>query len=91
MLFVDGWFGPEPEDWVARLDETLAILAVSSDDRWLTPERARSFAKDWGTRLVDVGPVGHLTGAHGPWPAGEPLLAELLGPADTTFQDPDRS
>jgi predicted alpha/beta hydrolase family esterase len=56
-----------------------AILAASMNDRWMTPERARSFAQDWGARLVDIGPVGHLTGAYGPWPAGEPLLAELRG------------
>ena len=170
LLFVDGWFGPEPvdwqsvwlakhpgsarvvqddwdkpvrEDWVARLDESLAaaasppvlvahslgvltvvhwaasraarpvrgalfvaaadvetnpeaeirdfapiprlrlpfpsIVAASANDRWMTPERAASFAESWGARLVEIGEVGHLTGAYGPWPEGEPLLAELLG------------
>lgn len=55
-----------------------AILAASSNDPWMTPDRAASFARSWGARLVDIGPVGHLSGAHGPWPEGEALLAELL-------------
>ncbi|WP_020635932.1 alpha/beta hydrolase [Amycolatopsis alba] len=44
----------------------------------MTPARARSFSESWGARLTDAGPVGHLTGAHGPWPEGEKLLAPLL-------------
>ncbi|GAA0262761.1 alpha/beta hydrolase [Saccharothrix mutabilis subsp. mutabilis] len=56
------------------------ILAASRTDRWMTPERAREFADAWGAKLVDVGPVGHLTVAEGAgdWPAGRALLDELL-------------
>ncbi|WP_309112456.1 alpha/beta hydrolase [Saccharothrix sp.] len=42
------------------------IVAASRTDRWMTPERAQEFADAWGAKLVDVGPVGHLTVAEGP-------------------------
>jgi predicted alpha/beta hydrolase family esterase len=56
-----------------------AILAASANDPFLSPERARSLALDWGARLVDLGPCGHLNLAsgHGPWIRGEALLSEL--------------
>ncbi|CCH34925.1 hypothetical protein BN6_77040 [Saccharothrix espanaensis DSM 44229] len=57
-----------------------AVLAASSTDRWMTPERAKHFADAWGARLVDLGEVGHLTVAEGPgtWPQGRDLLDSLL-------------
>lgn len=56
-----------------------AILAASSDDPFLAPARAHTLASDWGARLVDLGPCGHLNLAsgHGPWPRGESLLADI--------------
>jgi serine hydrolase len=56
------------------------IVAASRNDAWMTPERALSFARAWGARLVDAGEVGHLTvdGGYGPWPEGERLLGDLL-------------
>ncbi|MFJ4100414.1 RBBP9/YdeN family alpha/beta hydrolase [Amycolatopsis japonica] len=55
-----------------------AVVAASSNDRWMTPARARYFAEVWGAGFADIGLVGHLTGAHGPWPEGEKLVAPLL-------------
>lgn len=79
---------PEPEirgfDPIPRVTLPFpVILAASGNDRWMTPDRASSFARSWGARLVDIGAVGHLTGAHGPWPGGEVLLAELLAHTTT--------
>ncbi|XVV08068.1 RBBP9/YdeN family alpha/beta hydrolase [Actinosynnema sp. CA-248983] len=56
------------------------IVAASRTYRWMTPERAQEFADAWGAKLVDVGPVGHLTVAEGPGsrPAGRALLDQLL-------------
>lgn len=56
-----------------------SILAASSDDPFLPLDRAHGLAADWGARLVDLGPCGHLNthSGHGPWPRGEALLAEL--------------
>lgn len=55
------------------------ILAASADDPFLALARAHALAADWGARLVDLGPCGHLNLAsgHGPWPRGESLLADL--------------
>jgi hypothetical protein len=57
-----------------------AIVAGSSNDEYVTPERARFFAAKWGARYVDMGPRGHLNSASnlGLWPEGQALLEELL-------------
>lgn len=56
-----------------------AIVAASEDDPFLTLDRARELATDWGARFVNLGPCGHLNLAsgHGSWPRGEALLADL--------------
>jgi uncharacterized protein len=60
------------------------ILVASADDPYLSLERARLFAESWGSRLVEVGPVGHLNSASGlgEWPEGRALLEELLALPD---------
>ena len=57
-----------------------SIVVASSDDPYVTPERAALFARAWGSELVHAGPRGHLNGASGlgRWPEGEHLL-EALG------------
>lgn len=64
-----------------------SILVASADDPYLSMERARLFAESWGSRLVEVGALGHLNSASGlgAWPEGRTLLNELLAlpePAD---------
>jgi uncharacterized protein len=56
-----------------------SIVVASSNDEYATPERSRTFAESWGSRLVEIGPAGHINGAsgHGPWPEGEALLDEF--------------
>jgi predicted alpha/beta hydrolase family esterase len=56
------------------------IVVGSSNDEYVTPERARLFAERWGARYVDAGPRGHLNSASrlGMWPEGQALLEELL-------------
>jgi hypothetical protein len=43
-------------------------------------EHAAAMAKDWGSRLVDLGEVGHLNPAagFGEWPMAETLIHELV-------------
>jgi predicted alpha/beta hydrolase family esterase len=55
------------------------ILVMSTDDEYVTPERAKFFASAWGSRLVDVGPKGHINSASGlrMWPEGFALVEEL--------------
>jgi predicted alpha/beta hydrolase family esterase len=56
-----------------------SLVVASSDDPYVSLERARGFAGAWGSKLVEIGPAGHVNGAsgHGPWPEGEALLEEF--------------
>ena len=57
-----------------------SLAVISPDDPFCTPERARAMAADWGSRLLETGPLGHLNSDSGlgDWPAGRQLLADLL-------------
>ncbi|MES2152245.1 MAG: alpha/beta hydrolase [Pseudomonadota bacterium] len=57
-----------------------SIVVASSDDPYVSLERARAFAAAWGSRLVEIGAAGHINGdsGYGAWPEGERLLLELL-------------
>ncbi|HEV2846057.1 MAG TPA: alpha/beta hydrolase [Thermoanaerobaculia bacterium] len=57
-----------------------SLVVASSNDPYLSLERAGEFARAWGSRFVDVGEAGHLNTAsgHGPWPEGRRLLEEWL-------------
>ena len=50
----------------------------------LRPERVVELARAWGSRVVDLGDVGHLNPAsgYGPWLRGENLIHELGTTAD---------
>ena len=56
-----------------------SIVAASRNDPLASPDRIADLAADWGSRLVDLGEVGHLNPAcgYGPWPRAEELIAEL--------------
>ncbi len=62
-----------------------SILVASDDDPHLELERARLFARHWGSRFVDIGRAGHINveSGFGPWPEGEALLAELRAGASS--------
>jgi serine hydrolase len=49
---------------------------ASTNDEYVTIDRARAFADAWGSRLVLIGDAGHINGAsgYGPWPEGEEML-----------------
>ena len=58
-----------------------SIVAASTNDELADFENVRSLARDWGSRFIDVGPVGHLNPASGfgDWPGAEALLHVLSG------------
>lgn len=74
QLRLNGWL-PVPR---ARLPFP-SIVAVSTNDPLARYDRVAGFAQDWGSRLVDLGAVGHLNPAagYGPWPRAEELIREL--------------
>jgi uncharacterized protein len=57
-----------------------SMVVASSDDYYVSLERARFFAAHWGSAFTDVGPKGHLNTASnlGDWPEGYELLKELM-------------
>src|SRR5215813_12591192 len=69
-------FAPVPRD----LLPFPSILVASSNDPFLSPDRARVLARAWGSRLVDIGPAGHINGDSGlgDWPEGKRLLRHLI-------------
>ncbi|MFJ5775635.1 RBBP9/YdeN family alpha/beta hydrolase [Streptomyces sp. NPDC093094] len=64
-----------------------SIVAASADDPLGAPDRVAGLARDWGSRLVELGAVGHLNPAsgHGEWPMAEELLG-LLEPGRPTAE-----
>lgn len=56
-----------------------SIVAASRNDPLAAFERVQELAQDWGSELVDLGPVGHLNPASGfgHWSAAQALVARL--------------
>jgi hypothetical protein len=56
-----------------------SIVGASRNDPLADYGRAAELARDWGSRLVDLGEVGHLNPASGfgEWPRAELFIAEL--------------
>ncbi|HEU5470205.1 MAG TPA: alpha/beta fold hydrolase [Actinophytocola sp.] len=56
-----------------------SIVAASTNDPLATLDRVTGLARDWGSRLVPIGPAGHLNPAsgYGPWPAAAELIETL--------------
>jgi uncharacterized protein len=56
-----------------------SIVVASTNDIYVTAERAREYAAAWGSEFVDVGAAGHVNAASGlaDWPFGRGLLARL--------------
>ncbi|SAK84335.1 alpha/beta hydrolase [Caballeronia catudaia] len=57
-----------------------SIVGASRNDPLASFERVRQMAQDWGSRLVDLGEVGHLNPAagYGEWPMAEALIHDLV-------------
>jgi predicted alpha/beta hydrolase family esterase len=60
------------------------VTVASTDDPYVTTERARVFAQAWGSELVWLENAGHINGqsGYGPWPEGLELLGSLTGALD---------
>ena len=56
------------------------IVVASTDDPFVSAERAAWFASSWDSELVSVGPMGHISvgSGLGPWPRGMEILSEFL-------------
>jgi predicted alpha/beta hydrolase family esterase len=56
-----------------------SVVVASTDDPYVSPERAEAFARAWGSRFVSIGAAGHINAdsGYGEWPEGRRLLDEL--------------
>lgn len=66
-----------------------SIVAASRNDPLAAFGRVEQMAQAWGSRLVDLGQVGHLNPASGfgPWPEAQALMAEWLAMPSQATQD----
>ncbi|AMM24687.1 RBBP9/YdeN family alpha/beta hydrolase [Variovorax sp. PAMC 28711] len=57
-----------------------SCLVAADNDVYCAADRSRQLAADWGARLVDAGPRGHLNSDSGlgDWPEGRALLPPIL-------------
>lgn len=69
-----------------------SIVAASRDDPLSRYERVAELAQAWGSRLVDLGEVGHLNPAsgYGEWPRAEEFIRELRTTGAAASADPAR-
>jgi predicted alpha/beta hydrolase family esterase len=61
-----------------------SVVVASTNDEYVTIERARFFANAWGSTFVNIGEAGHINSASGlaDWPRGRELLTKLVGTSD---------
>ena len=58
-----------------------SIVIASTNDKFVTMERAKEFSNSWGSEFVNAGELGHINSASdlGNWPFGYSILKKLLG------------
>ena len=56
-----------------------SIVVASADDVWVSLERAKFFADNWGSEFINVGNAGHINVAsgHTAWAEGLEILKRL--------------
>jgi uncharacterized protein len=69
-------FTPIPKDKI----DFRTIVVASSDDQWVSLDRAKIFATNWGSEFINVGNAGHINtlSGHTQWREGLVIL-ETLG------------
>ena len=69
---------------------------ASSNDPWVRFTTAAYWASCWASRLIEIGPAGHINSeaGYGPWPQGLALLHALMAASHElplgTLADPER-
>ena len=67
-------FAPIPQ----RLLPFPSTVVASSDDPYLSLDRARELARIWGSWFAEIGSAGHIASGLGDWPEGKRLLRNLM-------------
>ncbi|MDQ4121189.1 MAG: alpha/beta hydrolase [Acidobacteriota bacterium] len=57
-----------------------SVVVASENDNYISVDRARFFAKRWGSRFINIGRAGHINvkSGHGEWQHGEQILREFV-------------
>jgi predicted alpha/beta hydrolase family esterase len=68
-------FSPTPTEKI----DFKTIVVASEDDPWVTLERAKYFADNWGSKFINIGKAGHINAASGhyEWKEGLNILKRL--------------
>jgi uncharacterized protein len=55
------------------------IVVASSNDPWVSLERAQYFSNNWGSEFINLGDAGHINASsgYGIWPEGLEILKTL--------------
>jgi len=69
-------FTPMPPDTI----NFRTIVVASENDEWVSLERAKEFAHNWGSEFISIGNAGHINTAsgYGQWQEGLDIL-NMLG------------
>ncbi|MEP6726477.1 MAG: alpha/beta fold hydrolase [Bacteroidota bacterium] len=59
-----------------------SVVVASSNDEYVTMERANFFAANWSSKLIEAGALGHINSSSviGNWPQGYAILQKLINP-----------
>ena len=62
-----------------------SLIVASTDDPFGTIDYSALCARQWGSRLIALGPLGHINAASnlGDWPAGREILVSFLAELET--------
>jgi uncharacterized protein len=54
-------------------------VVASTNDPWVSAERAKYFADQWGSKFIEIGEAGHINGVsgYGSWQQGLEILSLL--------------
>ena len=68
-------FAPIPTDKI----NFPTIVVASEDDPWVSIERAKLFAANWGSRMISIGNAGHINtdSGYGKWDEGLAIVHTL--------------
>ena len=68
-------FAPVPKDKI----NFKTIVVASTNDQWVSFERAKYFANSWGSEFISIGDAGHINVAsgHKEWKEGLAILKTL--------------
>ncbi len=68
-------FSPMPKEKV----HFKTIVVASSNDQWVSFDRAKYFATNWGSEFINLGEAGHINAVsgHGAWAKGLEILKRL--------------